>query len=81
MYLQDVFTLSMNLAGLCGLSLPCGFDGTGLPIGFQLMGPALGERQILCVGHAFEGATEWHKRKPALSRQELIKQGTRRSNQ
>jgi aspartyl-tRNA(Asn)/glutamyl-tRNA(Gln) amidotransferase subunit A len=66
MYLQDVFTLSMNLAGICGLSLPCGFDRNGLPIGFQLMGPALGETQILRVGHAFEQATEWHKRKPVL---------------
>ncbi|MGD9101119.1 MAG: Asp-tRNA(Asn)/Glu-tRNA(Gln) amidotransferase subunit GatA [Anaerolineae bacterium] len=66
MYLADVFTLSMNLAGLCGLSLPCGFDEQGLPIGMQLMGPALGEEVILRVARAYEAATEWHRRKPAL---------------
>jgi aspartyl-tRNA(Asn)/glutamyl-tRNA(Gln) amidotransferase subunit A len=66
MYLADVFTLSLNLAGLCGLSLPCGFDGRGLPIGLQLMGPALGEEVILRVAWAYEAATEWHRRKPAL---------------
>ncbi len=66
MYLQDVFTLSMNLAGICGLSLPCGFDEQGLPIGLQLMGPALGEPAVLRVAHAYESATDWHRRKPAL---------------
>jgi aspartyl-tRNA(Asn)/glutamyl-tRNA(Gln) amidotransferase subunit A len=67
MYLTDVFTLSMNLAGIGGLSLPCGFDGAGLPIGMQIMGPALGEEQVLCVAHAYEQATEWHRRRPALA--------------
>jgi aspartyl-tRNA(Asn)/glutamyl-tRNA(Gln) amidotransferase subunit A len=65
MYLSDVFTLSMNLAGNCGLSLPCGFDGAGLPVGMQIMGPPLGEEQVLRVAHAYEQATEWHTRKPA----------------
>jgi aspartyl-tRNA(Asn)/glutamyl-tRNA(Gln) amidotransferase subunit A len=54
MYLSDVFTLSMNLAGICGLSLPCGFDSAGLPIGLQVMGPALGEEMVLKVAHAYE---------------------------
>jgi aspartyl-tRNA(Asn)/glutamyl-tRNA(Gln) amidotransferase subunit A len=66
MYLEDVFTLSMNLAGICGLSLPCGFDVSGLPIGLQLMGPAFGEPTILRVAHAYEQATEWHKQRPPL---------------
>jgi aspartyl-tRNA(Asn)/glutamyl-tRNA(Gln) amidotransferase subunit A len=66
MYLEDVFTLSMNLAGICGLSLPCGFDASGLPIGLQLMGPAFGEPTILRVAHAYEQATEWHKQRPPL---------------
>jgi aspartyl-tRNA(Asn)/glutamyl-tRNA(Gln) amidotransferase subunit A len=66
MYLSDVFTLSMNLAGNCGLSLPCGFDENGLPIGLQIMGPPLGEEQVLRVAHAYERATEWHERRPVL---------------
>jgi len=66
MYLSDVFTLSMNLAGTCGLSLPCGFDEQGLPIGMQVMGPAFGEGVALRVAHAYEQATEWHTRNPAL---------------
>jgi aspartyl-tRNA(Asn)/glutamyl-tRNA(Gln) amidotransferase subunit A len=66
MYLSDVFTLSMNLAGICGLSLPCGFDDAGLPIGMQVMGPAFGEEQVLRVAYAYEQATNWHTRKPPL---------------
>ncbi len=66
MYLSDVFTLSMNLAGICGLSLPCGFDAGDLPIGLQVMGPAFGEEAVLRVAYAYEQATEWHKRRPLL---------------
>ncbi len=66
MYLSDVFTLSMNLAGICGLSLPCGFDEQGLPIGMQLTGPAFGEGEVLRVAHAYEQATDWHERKPEV---------------
>jgi aspartyl-tRNA(Asn)/glutamyl-tRNA(Gln) amidotransferase subunit A len=66
MYLSDVFTLSVNLAGICGLSLPCGFDAGDLPIGMQVMGPALGEEAILHVAYAYERATEWHTRRPSL---------------
>ena len=66
MYLADVFTLAMNLAGICGLSLPCGFDAQGLPIGLQLMGPALGEETVLRVAHAYETSTDWHRRRPPL---------------
>ena len=67
MYLSDVFTLSMNLAGICGLSLPCGFDDQGLPIGMQLTGPAFGEGKVLRVAHAYEQATGWHERRAELN--------------
>ncbi len=66
MYLSDVFTLPASLAGICGLSLPCGFDESNLPIGLQLMGPFMREDVLLRVGHAYEQATEWHMRQPAL---------------
>ena len=66
MYLADVFTLSMNLAGICGVSLPCGFDQQGLPIGLQLMGPAFGEEAVFRVAHAYEAATIWHRQRPSL---------------
>ena len=66
MYLADIFTLSLNLAGNCGLSMPCGFDSSGLPIGLQLLGPAFGEEKILRAAHAFEQATAWHLPHPPL---------------
>jgi aspartyl-tRNA(Asn)/glutamyl-tRNA(Gln) amidotransferase subunit A len=66
MYLSDVFTLNQNLAGICGISLPCGFDGQGLPIGLQLNGPAFGEEKIIHAAYAYEQATEWHQQKPAI---------------
>lgn len=65
MYLSDIFTISANLAGICGVVLPCGFDG-GLPVGLQIMGPQLGEEKILRLAHAYEQATDWHKRRPPL---------------
>jgi len=61
MYLADVFTLALNLAGNCGLSVPCGFDQQRLPIGLQLIGPAFGEATILATGHAYEQATAWRR--------------------
>jgi aspartyl-tRNA(Asn)/glutamyl-tRNA(Gln) amidotransferase subunit A len=64
MYLEDVFTLPPSLAGLCGLSVPCGFDANRLPIGLQLLGPAFGEEKVLRAGLAYEQATEWHKERP-----------------
>ena len=66
MYLSDIFTISVNLAGLPGLSLPCGFDPEGLPIGMQIIGKHLDEATILRIGYAYEQTTEWHKRKPTL---------------
>jgi aspartyl-tRNA(Asn)/glutamyl-tRNA(Gln) amidotransferase subunit A len=64
MYLADVFTLALSLAGLPGLSLPCGFDADGLPAGLQIMGGAFDEETVLRVAHAYEQATEWHTRRP-----------------
>jgi aspartyl-tRNA(Asn)/glutamyl-tRNA(Gln) amidotransferase subunit A len=69
MYLSDVFTLSCNLAGICGISLPCGFSGdaaVALPIGLQVQGPAFQEESILRVAHAYEQATSWNTRRPDL---------------
>ncbi len=65
MYLIDVFTVSLNLAGVCGISVPCGFSA-GMPVGLQIIGPALGESAILWVAYLYEQATEWHKHKPEL---------------
>jgi aspartyl-tRNA(Asn)/glutamyl-tRNA(Gln) amidotransferase subunit A len=67
MYLSDVFTISCNLAGICGLSLPCGFSTEPkLPIGLQLLGKPFGESTILKIAHAYEQATPWHREKPPL---------------
>ncbi len=66
MYLSDIFTISANLAGIPGISVPCGFSGGGLPIGLQLMGPPLGEAVLLQAAYAFEQATDFHKRKADL---------------
>lgn len=67
MYLADVFTLPQALAGLPALSLPCGFDEQGLPIGLQLTAPALEEARLLQVAYAYEQATAWHTRRPNLT--------------
>jgi len=69
MYLADIFTNAANLAGICGISLPCGFtqvDGHRLPIGLQLLGKALEEARILRIAHAYEQSTDWHKARPKL---------------
>ncbi len=64
MYLSDLMTITVNLAGLPGLSLPCGFDQAGLPIGMQLIGNALREDTLFEVASAYERATPWHEKKP-----------------
>jgi len=67
MYLSDVFTISCNLAGICGISIPCGFTkAPKLPIGLQLLGKPFGEETILRIAHAYEQSTPWHKDRPAL---------------
>lgn len=66
MYLDDILTTPINLAGNCALSLPCGFASNGMPIGLQLIGDDFQEETILKVGHAYEQTTEWHKKRPSL---------------
>ena len=72
MYLADIFTVPANLAGICGVSLPCGFadsaTGTRLPIGLQLLGNTLDEARLLQLAHAYEQSTDWHNfRAPAAA--------------
>ena len=64
MYLVDLYTVSANLAGVGGISIPCGFSRTGLPIGLQLQGPPLAEDKLLRAAHMFQTATTWHTRRP-----------------
>ncbi len=76
MYLSDIFTISCNLAGICGLSVPCGFTGGSqpstpnpqprLPIGLQLLGKPFGEETVLRIAHAYEQSTTWHQQRPPL---------------
>ena len=66
MYLSDIFTLSANLAGIPGMSVPCGFSKTGLPIGLQILGPHFSEETLLKVAYNFEQATDFHIKKPIL---------------
>jgi len=70
MYLTDIFTCPANLAGVCGISVPCGFaeiDGKRLPIGVQLLGKALDETRILQIAHAFEQTSQWHKERAPIA--------------
>ena len=67
MYLEDVFTLPANLAGVPGLSFPVGFDSNGLPVGMQFMGPHFREQLLFQVAHSYQQVTDWHLRKPDLT--------------
>ncbi len=70
MYLADIFTIATNLAGIPGISIPCGFaaiDGRQLPIGLQILGKPFQESQLLQIAHAYEQSTDWHKARPALA--------------
>ena len=64
MYLSDIYTISVNLAGLPGMSIPAGFDAAGLPVGLQLIGKYFDETRLLNVAHRYQQATDWHKRMP-----------------
>jgi len=67
MYLQDLYTVNANLAGVAGLSLPCGFTSSGLPIGLQLQAPPLEEGRLLLAAHQFQQSTDWHQHRPQLA--------------
>ncbi len=66
MYLADIFTISLNLAGLPGVSVPCGFSPEGLPIGLQIVGQPFNEAELLSIAHAYERAHDFHTKHPAL---------------
>jgi aspartyl-tRNA(Asn)/glutamyl-tRNA(Gln) amidotransferase subunit A len=66
MYLSDIYTISVNLAGLPAISVPCGFSKAGLPIGLQLIGRAFEEETLLRAAHAYEQSTQWHLKKPLV---------------
>ncbi len=66
MYLTDIYTISVNLTGLPGLSVPCGFTSAGLPVGLQLIGRPFDEANLLAIARAYESAHEWSQRHPAL---------------
>jgi aspartyl-tRNA(Asn)/glutamyl-tRNA(Gln) amidotransferase subunit A len=64
MYLEDLYTIPVNLAGLPGLSVPCGFGAHGLPVGLQVIGNYFDEARMLRVAHQYQQATDWHRRAP-----------------
>jgi len=66
MYLSDVYTIAANLAGIPGISIPCGFDENNLPIGLQILAPAFAEEKLLRIARMFEMQTDWHQKKPAM---------------
>ena len=66
MYLVDLYTVSANLAGIPGISLPCGFSSDGMPIGLQLQGPPLAEERLLRAARMYEQTADWHARRPTL---------------
>jgi aspartyl-tRNA(Asn)/glutamyl-tRNA(Gln) amidotransferase subunit A len=66
MYLSDIYTISCNLAGLPGISIPCGFTKAGLPVGLQILGPPFEEEKLLRIARMHERATDWHTRRPKL---------------
>lgn len=66
MYLSDIFTVPCNLAGLPGMSIPCGFSKAGLPLGLQVLGKPFGEEEMLRTAYNYENSTDWHKKAPAI---------------
>ncbi|MCJ7779034.1 MAG: amidase family protein, partial [Sedimentisphaerales bacterium] len=66
MYLSDIYTIAVNLAGIPGISVPCGFDDKNLPIGLQILSPAFSEDKLLRIARMYEKQTDWHKRRPLI---------------
>jgi len=67
MYLSDIYTIAANLAGVPGISIPCGFDQTGLPVGLQIMAPTFSEDRLLRIARMYEKETDWHKKEPNIN--------------
>jgi aspartyl-tRNA(Asn)/glutamyl-tRNA(Gln) amidotransferase subunit A len=65
MYLDDLYTIPINLAGLPGMSIPCGFGDKGRPVGLQVVGNYFDEARMLSLAHLFQKATDWHARRPS----------------
>ena len=68
MYLEDIFTLPANLAGVPGLAIPVGFDGDKMPVGMQLMGASFSEENLFAIGRSYQRATDWHEMKPKIAK-------------
>ena len=66
MYLSDIYTIAVNLAGVPAISIPCGFDEKGLPIGLQIIAPAFSEEKLLRIARMYEAQTDWHKKRPVI---------------
>ena len=66
MYLSDIYTIAVNLAGVPGISIPCGFDDKNLPIGLQILAPTFAEDKLLRIARMFEKETDWHKKEPDI---------------
>jgi aspartyl-tRNA(Asn)/glutamyl-tRNA(Gln) amidotransferase subunit A len=66
MYLSDIYTISCNLVGIAGMSIPCGFTASGLPVGLQLLSPAFDEDRMFRIARMYEAATDWHTKRPAV---------------
>jgi aspartyl-tRNA(Asn)/glutamyl-tRNA(Gln) amidotransferase subunit A len=66
MYLSDIYTIAVNLAGLPGMSIPCGFGANDMPVGLQIIGNYFDEARMLNVAHQYQLATDWHSRAPQL---------------
>ena len=69
MYLSDIYTIAVNLAGIPGISIPCGFDQNNLPIGLQILAPVFEEAKLLRIARMYELKTDWHNKKPVLENQ------------
>jgi aspartyl-tRNA(Asn)/glutamyl-tRNA(Gln) amidotransferase subunit A len=70
MYLSDIYTIAVNLAGIPAISIPCGFDKSNLPIGLQILAPAFAEDKLLRIARMFEKETDFHKQKPRMNTNE-----------
>jgi aspartyl-tRNA(Asn)/glutamyl-tRNA(Gln) amidotransferase subunit A len=66
MYLSDIYTIGANLAGICGVSIPCGFTKSGLPVGLQILGAPFEEEKILRAARMYERETDWHEKRPVM---------------